>query len=433
LKIQDRILGTLTVDRTQQSSLTHDDLELMTTVANQVAISLDNASAYQQIEEWNIGLELKVRERTAALEQADRLRSQFLSHVSHELKTPLTSIKGFLQNLLDGLTGPLNDKQQRYLTRMLENSDRLIRMIEDVLDRTSIEAGRMELLPSEVNVECCLHDAIEQLRPLASAKGQRLDVVYQSGPLIAWADRDRMIQVIVNLVQNAIKFTPQDGVISVAAESLDSRMARICVRDTGPGIPPEHLEKIFDPFFRIRQGATTGPKGLGLGLSIVRDLVDLLGGQVAAANLPGGGAELSFTVPVLFRAAPRHSEGGHGNDRRILVVDDDPDIRQLLLDRLNGLGYRSHAVADGWQALETMIGEHFGGVVLDIGIGQVDGLEVLRHIRQWHPGMPVVMITASGSQELAVRAMGMGAHAYLLKPFEAEEFERTIQTWFPLR
>jgi hypothetical protein len=110
LKTKDRILGTLTVDRTQEHSLTQDDLELMTTIATQVAISLDNASAYQQIEELNVGLEAKVRERTAELEQADRLRSRFLSHVSHELKTPLTSIKGFLQNLLDGLTGPVNDK-----------------------------------------------------------------------------------------------------------------------------------------------------------------------------------------------------------------------------------------------------------------------------------------------------------------------------------
>jgi signal transduction histidine kinase len=432
LKIQDRILGALMVDRTQEYSLTHDDLELMTTVANQVAIALDNASAYQQIEEWNIGLELKVRERTAALEQADRLRSQFLSHVSHELKTPLTSIKGFLQNLLDGLTGPLNEKQQRYLSRMLDNSDRLIRMIEDVLDRTSIEGGRVEMRPSEVDVESCLHDAIEQLRPLAGDRGQRLDVAYQAGPLTAWADRDRMIQVIVNLVQNAIKYTPRDGLISVSAESLDSRMARICVRDTGPGIPPEHLENIFDPFFRVRQGQRTGPKGLGLGLSIVKDLVELQGGQVAASNRPEGGAELSFTVPVRTRAAPRHAGVGHGITGKILVVDDDPDIEQLLLDRLHALGYQPRAAADGRQALEALCGEPFGGIILDIGIGQIDGLEVLRHIRQWHPQIPVIMITASGSQELAVRAIGMGAQAYLLKPFEAEELERAIQTWFTL-
>ena len=184
LKTKDRVLGTLTVDRTNEGSLTQDDLELMTTVGRQVAIALDNAAAYQQIEELNEGLEFKVQERTAALEQADRLRSQIPSHVSHELKTPLTSIKGFLQNLLDGLTGPLNDKQQGYLSRMLDNSDRLLRMIDDLLDRTSIEAGRVELVAAELNVESCLTDALEQLRPLAAGKQQQLNLGCPSVPLL---------------------------------------------------------------------------------------------------------------------------------------------------------------------------------------------------------------------------------------------------------
>src|SRR6476646_12092173 len=152
LTIGNHQLGSLMVDRIQAHSLTQDDLELMMTVAHQVAIALDNASAYEQIEDLNMGLEVKVRERTFELEQADRLRSQFLSLVSHELKTPLTSIKGFLQNLLDGLTGAVNDKQQRYLSRMLENSDRLIRMIEDLLDRTRIQTGKLELVPAELDL-----------------------------------------------------------------------------------------------------------------------------------------------------------------------------------------------------------------------------------------------------------------------------------------
>jgi len=275
LKTKDRILGTLTVDRTQEHSLTPDDLELMTTVANQAAIALDNASAYQQIEEWNMGLELNVRERTAALEHADHLRSQFLSHVSHELRTPLTSIKGFIQNLVDGLTGSLNEKQYRYLARFLDNSERLIRMIEDLLDRTRIEAGRLELLPAEIDLEPCLTDAVEQLRPLAQAKRQKLELRYPAASLIAWADRDRLIQIVVNLVQNAIMFTPEDGMITVTVELLSVRLAGILVRDTGPGIPSEFLDQIFEPFFRVKQGHRSGHKGLGLGLSIVKTLVEL--------------------------------------------------------------------------------------------------------------------------------------------------------------
>jgi signal transduction histidine kinase len=298
LKTKDRILGSLTVDRIQAHSLTQDDLELMMTVAHQVAIALDNASAYEQIEELNVGLEAKVRERTAELEQADRLRSQFLSHVSHELKTPLTSIKGFLQNLLDGLTGPLNEKQQRYVSRMLDNSDRLIRMIEALLDRTRIQSDRVDLVHSEIDLGHCVVDAVEPLRLLALVKHQTLEAVVPPAPLMVWADHDRLIQIVTNLVQNAMKFTQDGGSIVVTVRQETQAFAGVSVRDTGPGIPPEFLDQIFDPFFRVKH-ALSGTKGLGLGLSIVRTLVELQGGTIVARSELGDGAELSFTLPLI--------------------------------------------------------------------------------------------------------------------------------------
>ncbi|HEV8329390.1 MAG TPA: ATP-binding protein [Nitrospiraceae bacterium] len=428
LKIKDRIFGSLTVDRTQAHSLTQDDLELMRTVAHQVAIALDNASAYEQIEELNVGLEVKVRERTADLEQADRLRSQFLSHVSHELKTPLTSIKGFLQNLLDGLTGPLNEKQQRYLSRMLENSDRLIRMIEALLDRTRIQSGRLDLVPGEIDLGSCVGDAVEQLRLLAQAKQQTLEAVAPSAPLIVWADRDRLIQIVTNLVQNAVKFTPEGGSIMVTVRQENQTFAGVTVRDTGPGVPPEFLDQIFDPFFRVKQ-VRSGIKGLGLGLSIVRTLVELQGGTIAARSEPGQGAELYFTIPLLPTIEmPRVSASAEAP--RILVVEDDPDIHQLLQDRLRAMGYRVQSAVDGVQALEAVRAETFEGMILDIGIPSMDGMDVLRQIRKWDHQIPIVMVTASGSKELAVRAIGMGAQAYMLKPFDLDELQRVADYWF---
>lgn len=429
IKTKDRIWGMLTVDRSHNQSVTEDDLEVMTTVAAQVSIALDNASAYQQIEAWNQGLEAKVKERTEALERADRLRAQFLSHVSHELRTPLTSIKGFIQNLLDGLTGPLNEKQQRYLVRMSENSDRLVRMIEDLLDRTRIETGRLEVHPADVDLEPCLAEVIEQLRPLAQAKQHSLEFHRADTEIIVWADRDRLIQAVVNLVQNAIKFTTPGGTVSVACRLLNHRRATVLVQDTGPGIEPEYLDKIFEPFFRIQQGQRTAPKGLGLGLSIVKTLVELQGGEVAARNRPEGGAELSFTIPVHALKEPLLLEsqliGQH-----VLVVDDDADIQQLLHDRLKAGGYRTTSAFDGRQALAILQSQEVDGMILDIGIGQVDGLEVLRRVRQTNQRLPIIMITASGSQELAVRAIGLGAQAYLLKPFDAGQLHETMERWF---
>jgi len=428
LKAKDRILGSLTVDRIQEHSLTQDDLELMVTVAHQVAIALDNASVYEQIEDLNVGLEAKVRERTAELEQADRLRSQFLSHVSHELKTPLTSIKGFLQNLLDGLTGPLNEKQQRYLSRMLDNSDRLIRMIEDLLDRTRIQSGRLDLAPGEIDLGHCVTDAVEQLRLLAQAKQQTLEAVVPPAPLMVWADGDRLIQIVTNLIQNAVKFTPGGGNIVVTVTQESQTLAGVSVRDTGPGIPPEFLDQIFDPFFRVKQ-ARSGTKGLGLGLSIVRTLVELHGGTIVARSELGQGAELSFTIPMLPTIV---APVGHASaeEPRILVVDDDPDIRQLLQDRLRAKGYRVQSAVDGVRALEAVRAETFEGMILDIGIPSMDGMDVLRHIRKWDQQIPIVMVTASGSKELAVRAISMGAQAYLLKPFDVDELQRIVDYWF---
>jgi signal transduction histidine kinase len=428
LKTKDRILGTLTVDRTQEHSLTQDDLELMTTIATQVSISLDNASAYQQIEELNMGLEAKVRERTAELEQADRLRSRFLSHVSHELKTPLTSIKGFLQNLLDGLTGPVSDKQQRYLSRMLENSDRLIRMIDDLLDQTRIQTGRLDLVPAEVDLGQCVADAIEQLRPLAQAKRHRLEVCYPPAPLMVWGDRDRLIQIVLNLGQNAVKFSPDEGTIMVTVAQDGQLLAGVSVRDSGPGVPPEFLEKIFDPFFKIKE-AQSGSKGLGLGLSIVRTLVELHGGTIVARNEPGHGAKLHFTIPLVptvngLPGVTRNAE------QRVLVADDDADIRQLLHDRLRAKGFSVQMASDGISALEAVRAESFSGMILDIGIPYMDGVEVLRRIRKWDQQLPIVVVTACGSKDIAIRAISMGAQAYLLKPFDLDELQRVMDYWF---
>ncbi|MGH7181206.1 MAG: response regulator [Nitrospiraceae bacterium] len=200
------------------------------------------------------------------------------------------------------------------------------------------------------------------------------------------------------------------------------------MHDTGPGIPPEFLDQIFDPFFRVKQ-VRGGTKGLGLGLSIVRTLVELQGGTITARSELGHGAELSFTIPLLPTiTVPRSDVLAEGPC--ILVVEDDPDIRQLLQDRFRAMGYRAQPVVDGVRAVEIMRAERFGGMILDIGIPSMDGMEVLREIRKWDQQIPIVVVTASGSKESAVRAIGMGAQAYMLKPFDVDELQRVADYWF---
>ncbi len=436
LKVKDRIIGSLTVDRLQKRALTNDDLALMITFGNQVAIALDNAAAYREIEELNVSLESKVRERTVDLEaaneqlqQIDRLKSRFLAHVSHELRTPLTSIKGFVENLLEGLAGPLNKKQQSNLMRVAANSDRLIRMIAELLDRSRIEAAKLDLAPADVDLCKCVADVVEQLRSLATSKRQHLEAHYPECALLVWADADRLIQILTNLMHNAIKFTPEDGQITVRVGLDERHSARVSVKDTGPGIPLEASVKIFDPFYRIEGDRRGGPKGLGLGLSIVKTLVELHGGVISVQSEPGKGSEFTFTIPARLPESHRQDRP-ETYGRRILVADDDPDIRQFLMDRLGSYGYNIQTAVNGGQALEALRLESFDGMMLDIGMPELDGLEVLRQVRERDPKLPIIMVTASGSKERAIQAVNMGAQAYVLKPFDAESLKEAVQRCF---
>src|SRR6185295_5358931 len=312
------------------------------------------------------------------------------------------------------------------------NSDRLIRMIEALLDRTRIQSGRLDLVPGEIDLGQCVADAVEQLRLLAQAKQQTLEAVVPPVPLMVWADRDRLIQIVTNLVQNAVKFTPEGGRIMVTVKQETQTLAGVSVHDTGPGIPPEFLDQIFDPFFRAKEGRSE-IKGLGLGLSIVRTLVELHGGTIAARSEPRQGAELYFTIPLLPMITAPVGSASAGAPR-ILVVEDDPDIRQFLQDCLQAKGYRVQTAVDGIHALDAVHAETFEGMILDIGIPSVDGMEVLQKIRRWDQQIPIVMVTASDSKESAVRAISMGAQAYMLKPFDIDELQRVADYWFrPLK
>jgi CheY-like chemotaxis protein len=233
---------------------------------------------------------------------------------------------------------------------------------------------------------------------------------------------------VINLVQNAIKFTPEEGRITVTVGKDNHRHAGVAVRDTGPGIAADFREKIFDPFFRITQARTT-VKGLGLGLSIVRTLVELHGGTIEARSPDGAGAELYFTLPLRHPAEAAVSAAS-GQAPRILVVDDDHDIRQLLEDRLLAMGYQVETETDGLRALKAIFTGRFSGMILDIGIPSLDGMEVLKQIRQQDERLPIIMVTASGAKESAIRAISLGAQAYLLKPFDVEELEQVMEACF---
>jgi two-component system, sensor histidine kinase and response regulator len=231
------------------------------------------------------------------LQEADAARTDIFSNVSHELRTPMTAIKGYIDNMLDGITGGVNDQQTRYLTRIKTNADRLTRLINDLLDLSRIDRGRQDLLQINIGhlpVTEVVRDAVESLRPVA----EDLDIALTfDGPeLYAKADRDRLCQIVANLVHNAARFTASGGEIAVSVKQDGTRYVQIIVQDTGRGMTPEEQERIFDRFYQA--GAEgTGQSGTGLGLPITKALVNLQGGDIWVRSQVGIGSTFIFTLP----------------------------------------------------------------------------------------------------------------------------------------
>jgi len=300
-----RPLGTLRqgVERIAKGDLdfrlklkTGDEIEILAEEFNKMAVAL--GAAYT-------GLEEKVRERTQELvianeklKELDKLKSRFLSNVSHELRTPLTAIDGLAANMLDGITGQLNDKQLEYLTDIRTSADRLARLIEDLLDLSIIEAGRVELKPETLSLEGLVREVASSLRPVGEEKLIEIQVGSVDPGLTAWVDRDRIAQVLTNLIGNAMKFAPVQGQVVISAHRNSSLWAEVSIADTGSGIPFEEQDKIFDEFYQISRPGKEKSQGVGLGLAISKELVEMHGGKIWVESETGKGSTFHFTVPT---------------------------------------------------------------------------------------------------------------------------------------
>ncbi len=231
------------------------------------------------------------------LKELDKLKSDFVSNVSHELRTPLTAIKGSVDNMLDGLTGDLNEKQSRYLMRIKSNADRLARLINDLLDLSRIEAG-INLKPRNLDLVTIAKEVTETLRPVAADKLITLTMESLDDTVTAWADPDRISEILMNLLGNAIKFTPTNGEVTLSLQGSGNEWVKISVADTGPGIPSDEANRIFDKFYQVTQPEKQKAMGTGLGLSITKALVEMHGGKIWLESEVGKGSIFSFILPA---------------------------------------------------------------------------------------------------------------------------------------
>jgi signal transduction histidine kinase/HAMP domain-containing protein len=307
LKVRGMVIGVLVVTGGSPHQFRPEDQQLLSTLADHAAIAIENAKLYEEVRQYAEDLEAKVDARTrelqasnARLQELDRLKSEFVSDVSHELRTPLTSIKGYIDYLLEGIVGELSQPQKDFLMPVKGNIDRLVRLINDLLDLARIEAGQLDLHPVKLSISEVATEVIEMLRPLALVKDIDLGVGVPEADGVVQADRDKLYQVLLNLTHNALKFTLPGGEVRVRVGVQPDGEVLTVVQDTGEGIPPEEVERIFDKFRQVSL-SPVHTRGSGLGLTIAKKLVELHGGTMWVSSQLGKGSAFGFTLPA---AAP---------------------------------------------------------------------------------------------------------------------------------
>ena len=303
LQSHNQMLGYLVADRGAQPC-TDEDLHMLLTIASHVAAAIDNARAYSHLEELTQHLEQRIAERTQELsianerlQEHDRRRSLFLSVASHELRTPMTVIRSFADNMRDGIAGPVSEQQLTYLTRIGHNLNRLTRIINQLLDWSRLDSEKEVLCLTPVCVQATALLVADSLRTVAAEKTIALEIVHANGLPAVQGDCDKLEQILWNLIGNAIKFTPPGGRITVDFQTTPDGFVQTSVADTGCGIDPGHVEKLFHEFSKV-PSANPSAQGAQLGLFITKSLVTMHRGTIWVESAPGAGSRFYFTVPV---------------------------------------------------------------------------------------------------------------------------------------
>jgi signal transduction histidine kinase/CheY-like chemotaxis protein len=446
LKVEDRILGVLSVDSSNTDHrLTEADLRLLTTVANHVATAIANALAYRQIEQLNVGLEEKIEERTEALrhqqaklqemnlqlEIANRHKSEFLANMSHELRTPLNAIIGFSEVLLEKMFGELNDKQAEYLNDILSSGKYLLSLINDILDLSKIEAGKLELEPSVVDLRRLLEGSLVMVKERAMAHGIRLSLEITDDLDTVIGDERKIKQILFNLLSNAVKFTPDKGKVGITA-ARTGEVIRIAVWDTGVGIAAQDQQRIFEEFQQIGQGLTGKTEGTGLGLALTKRFVELHGGTIGVESSVGNGSTFTFTLPIdgITRSTPLTTVGAGAPQQQdaaaassgalVLIIEDDPRSVDLLRIYLTEAGYTVEVARDGAEGLEKVKRLAPDVVILDVLLPKVDGWAFLTQVKgdPATKDVPVIIVSIVDQKG---KGFALGAADYLIKPIKKEE------------
>jgi PAS domain S-box-containing protein len=370
------------------------------------------------------------------LREADRRKDEFLAVLAHELRNPLAPIRTGLE--LMRLAGDDSTAIEEVRTTMERQSQQMVRLIDDLLDVSRITRGAVELRKSRVELAAIVESAIETSRPLIEEMGHKLEVTIPKQPIVLEADATRLSQVISNLLNNAAKYTPRGGHVGVSAERVEG-MAIISVKDSGIGIPSEMLESIFDMFTQVDGSLERSHGGLGIGLTLVKRLVEMHGGSIEARSFGANqGSEFTVRLPAVVGLLnePPQSDGqgpAQASKRRILVVDDNENAAKVLGMLLTALGNEVRTAFDGISGIE--LAESFLPeiILLDIGMPKLNGYETARRIREqpWGKNMVLAALTGWGQEEDKRRTREAGFDHHFVKPVEPAVLQKLLAEYEP--
>ena len=386
-------------------------VSLMQTFADQSAIALENARLFEEI-----------AQKSRELEIASQHKSQFVANMSHELRTPLAAILGYAELMQEGFYEPLGKKSTDALTRIRSNGKHLLGLINTVLDIAKIESGQFSLNLGEYAIESVVETVRAATESLAETKKLALKTDVAKKLPVGLGDEQRLTQVLLNLVGNAIKFT-DTGEVRITATAMNGHFT-VAVTDTGPGIPPEELKRVFEQFHQIDNSNTKAKGGTGLGLAIAKQIVEMHGGRIWVESTLGKGATFQMELPIRAEV-----QEGRRMTKRILVVEDQADLRGILRDLLTGSGYDVVEAADGGEGVAKAKSERPDLILMDIQLPVLDGYETTRQIKA-DPNLkatPIIAVSSYAMKGDEEKARASGCDHYVTKPYSPVQLLRIIR------
>jgi signal transduction histidine kinase len=411
-----QIVGSLIIRRKRTGGFSEETVDLLETFASQSALALQNAQLYRELQEQSLELEL-----------TSRHKSEFLASMSHELRTPLNAVLGFSEVLLERMFGDINERQEEYLRDIHGSGKHLLELLNEILDLSKIEAGRMELEYSTFDLRSLLEDGAAMLRQRAAEHGITLTVEVAEDIGSIQSDELRLKQVVLNLLTNAVKFTGNSGTVLVRAARRGNEID-VTVTDSGIGVPEADRQRIFESFQQGGRGSSR-EEGTGLGLTLSKRLVELLGGRMWLDSEVGVGSTFGFFLPARERESSEQRGDpaeGHLVTEVVVIEDDRPSI-ELLTVYLSGLAAEVTVARDGPSGLDAVRRVHPDVVLLDIRLPGIDGWAVLEALKGDPATREIPVVVVSIVDERA-RGVALGAAAYLVKPVSREDVRGALAT-----